>query len=594
MRLGYTEEEMKKSWKTFLLKIRTEAASRVLLGIFLALLVLNILVPPTSDDLGYSINSGLLDIFHREYIQYMTWTGRSVAHILARCFLSLPKGIFDVCNALVFTRLIVLIHYLAAGRKLQPKILVVTALLVFLTAPVFGQTVLWETGSCNYLWTTTIILEFLQRWQADGEAGTVRRAAPLVMFLWGIVSGWTNENTGGALILMELFFLRRFRREKKSRPWMAAALAGSVLGFVILLAAPGNQVRAQDFVDTRGTAYILTHDLINTLRVYDQVPGQLVLWILFAILMAVSTCPARQKKTALAFALCGAAAVAAIVLSPVSVLYDRSMFGATIFLVTGIVCLLPGLEGKTVFRAGLAVLILFTCWQYANAVLDLAYIRYQWNKREAWVQEQAAAGNLNPAVPELNTEFLTTYNPLNGLVDLIENPEFVNNVSYAQTHSLQSVTVTTEEHWSRVVQNGDPELMNCRGMADWLDTAQAKGYEILAVSTGAEDRSQEEQELLEEALGVDCGTGYFVLACQEGSVQLETGENPVCLELNLGSHYVYLSSSADAGLADITVDNEEISRDQAGITVAAYDPQTDRFVDEITWNQDSGTSYGIR
>lgn len=594
MSLGYTEEEMKKTWKTFLLKIKTEAASQILLGIFLALLVLNILVPPTSDDLGYSINNGLLDIFHREYIQYMTWTGRSVAHILARCFLALPKGIFDVCNALVFTRLVVLIHYHGAGRQLQPRILVLTALLIFLSAPVFGQTVLWETGSCNYLWTTTIILEFLYRWQADGEAGIVRRAAPLVMFLWGIVSGWTNENTGGALILMELFFILRFVHEKKSRLWMATGLAGSLLGFGLLLAAPGNQVRAQDFVDTRGTAYILTHDLINTLRVYDQVPGQLVLWILFVILMVVSTCSSRQKKTALAFALCGAAAVAAIVLSPVPVLYDRSMFGATVFLVAGIVCLLPGTQENTVFRAGLAVLVLFSCWQYVNAVLDLAYIRYQWSKREAWVQTQAAAGNVNPAVPELNTEFLTTYNPLNGLVDLTEDPEFVNNVSYSKTHGLESVTVTTEEHWSRVVQNGDSELMNCRAMEDWLDTALAKGYDLLAVSTGAEDRSLEEQELLEEALGVDCGTGYFVMAYHEGSIQMEKGENPVFLETELGSHYVYLSSSAEAGLADITLDNEEISRNQAGITVAAYDPQTGCIVDEITWNQDSGKSYGIR
>ena len=59
--------------------------------VFLALLVLELVAVPMSDDYRYAINNGLLDLFHREYIQYMTWTGRSVAHILARLFLALPR-----------------------------------------------------------------------------------------------------------------------------------------------------------------------------------------------------------------------------------------------------------------------------------------------------------------------------------------------------------------------------------------------------------------------------------------------------------------------------------------------------------------------
>ena len=62
---------------------------------FLLVLLLNLFVVTTSDDLGYQINHGLIDIFKREYIQYMTWTGRTVAHIFARIFLALPKSIFD-------------------------------------------------------------------------------------------------------------------------------------------------------------------------------------------------------------------------------------------------------------------------------------------------------------------------------------------------------------------------------------------------------------------------------------------------------------------------------------------------------------------
>ena len=82
----------------------------VMLVEFILIFILNLLVVTTSDDLGYQIHSGLIDIFKREYVQYMTWTGRSVAHIIARIFLAMPKIIFDVCNSLCFVYFTYLIY----------------------------------------------------------------------------------------------------------------------------------------------------------------------------------------------------------------------------------------------------------------------------------------------------------------------------------------------------------------------------------------------------------------------------------------------------------------------------------------------------
>ena len=74
----------------------SSSAGRVKLAVFFLVLILNLLTVKTSDDLGYSINNGLFDLFQREYVQYMTWTGRTVAHLIARFFLAMPKLIFDV------------------------------------------------------------------------------------------------------------------------------------------------------------------------------------------------------------------------------------------------------------------------------------------------------------------------------------------------------------------------------------------------------------------------------------------------------------------------------------------------------------------
>ena len=177
----------------------------VMLVEFILIFILNLLVVTTSDDLGYQIHSGLIDIFKREYVQYMTWTGRSVAHIIARIFLAMPKIIFDVCNSLCFVYFTYLIylHVTKDKEKKHVSLYIIICLLVFLCVPLFGQTVLWETGSCNYLWTTTIVLRFLlpYRLTADCKHNVV------LMLLGGIIAGWTNENTGGALILMILFIL---------------------------------------------------------------------------------------------------------------------------------------------------------------------------------------------------------------------------------------------------------------------------------------------------------------------------------------------------------------------------------------------------
>ena len=104
----------------------------VLILILVLILLMNLFTKKIADDFIYSQSNGLLDIFAREYEQYITWSGRSVAHILARISLALPRFLFQLCNSLVFAWLIILIvfHAKPSGKHV-PFLLGVSAAAVY-------------------------------------------------------------------------------------------------------------------------------------------------------------------------------------------------------------------------------------------------------------------------------------------------------------------------------------------------------------------------------------------------------------------------------------------------------------------------------
>ncbi|MBR4455178.1 MAG: hypothetical protein IKS32_03025, partial [Solobacterium sp.] len=590
-----------------------EKENRVKAAVFILVLILNILTVKTSDDLGYSISYGIADILRREYEQYMTWTGRSLAHLFARSFLALPKGIFNLANSLCFCVQIELMGRLAAGKREPVSALLYSllALGVFLFAPLFGQTVLWETGACNYLWTAVVILAFLLPYRyamnAPDDQGTWKTA--VLMGLSGIAAGWTNENTGGAGILMVLFFMAMTAYRQKRIPlWQIFGLAGAVFGFVMMVRAPGNAIRAMDFVSTDGKAYDLVHDLYGVLDVLGTGKGFLVPSVFAGIGVCVWQIMRGKRSellTALAFVFSAAAAVGAILLSPVPVLFDRSMYGAGIFLLTGCAVLFcPYLRnpkesdrqgvnavrtgGKLVLAAGL-VLSLF---QYCRAFVDLSYTRYQYLVRENWVRSVRNENCRNPVVPVIYSEFFTTYNAMYGLNDLLESPSFVNNRNYALTHDLETVRATTLDRWNRIYRNGDPVLMNEWEYEPYLKLLKERPeLELLAVAQGTDEIDPNWLSELEEVFGADSGRDrYRILARTEDGLKDEHHPEAFGTEAYAGGHYVWLNVSDEPELCDIVIDQQEYTNDRAGISIVVFDPEKDRVVDSISFDLRTGTT----
>ncbi len=182
----------------------------------------------------------LHDVIRSHANLFVDANGRT-ANLVAALFCGLlGKGIFNVFNTLVFGALAHLLSRLSTGRCS------LLALSMFLVAvgtcyPVPGETMLWLDGSCNYMWAITLsmaLICYLQR----AQQGTIGWGKALGLMAFSIVAGSFNEATSFGFLLGMAVWLATNRDRCTRR--MTLAIAGYLLGVVIIVASPGAWHRA--------------------------------------------------------------------------------------------------------------------------------------------------------------------------------------------------------------------------------------------------------------------------------------------------------------------------------------------------------------
>lgn len=196
----------------------------ILAGIFISIFILNALTPLIADDYSYSFGknderiTNLLDIIISQINHYFTWGGRSVAHSLAQFFLMFPKYVFNLLNSVIYVVLVYLIYlHVKMDKEDKPLMLLLIHFALWFLIPTFGQTAIWLTGSCNYLWTMTIMLLFLYLVRKDLNKHSILKN--IAILLLGIIAGWTNENTSFGLItaIVGFMILEKYKHIKLSK-----------------------------------------------------------------------------------------------------------------------------------------------------------------------------------------------------------------------------------------------------------------------------------------------------------------------------------------------------------------------------------------
>lgn len=224
----------------------------IILFWFSILLILNFLTPLIADDFCYLfiynrpelINekiSGLGDILQSQVNHYYLWGGRSVVHFIAQALLLLPSFVIDLLNTIMYMVYVYLIYMMIKGRgKHSLSLFLLINLAVWLIQPAYGDTILWVTGSANYLWGTTMVLAFLLPYRLyDGPLNESRLQSgikAILFFLYGILAGWTNENTAAAMLIISLVYIISYSANKYKMPmWAIGGFIGAIIGYSVMI-----------------------------------------------------------------------------------------------------------------------------------------------------------------------------------------------------------------------------------------------------------------------------------------------------------------------------------------------------------------------
>ncbi|MCL2539748.1 MAG: DUF6056 family protein [Oscillospiraceae bacterium] len=439
----------------------------VLFVLFIIILTLNFLTPLFADDFAYSGSKNIIDVLDQEYHQYLSWTGRSVAHILVRVFLMPEKLIFNVANSLVFIGLILLTYlHSRPARKYSLATLIISAALLFEFIPVFGQTVLWLTGACNYLWGTTIILAFLLPYSnalfnetQRAPAGGWLRAAG--MFLGGVVAGWCNENTSGGCLVLALVFILLHKKKHKSCEYpLIFGEIGCALGYAFLILAPGNYVRGDTSMYDEGMLNILFRRITQcTETAAESLSFLIVVFICLIVWSMVEKGELLRIVVSLAFALLSLGVIYILVLSP-SGRGGRAVFGSVVFMVIAVTSAFEAL-GNDLKYAKIArfsftsVLILQAAMNLWFALDSISRTFNEVRTRERYVTAQSQYGNKDILIPGYSKPD-NSYNCMYGADAALMN---INN--FREKYSLDSLKIISHEEWGKVLATGDPALIGC-------------------------------------------------------------------------------------------------------------------------------------
>ncbi len=447
---------------------------------FLAVTIYEFLTPNMSDDLIYwdtvHTANNFFDLFKQEAEHWMSHTGRSVSHMILRVFLYINvKAVFNIVAGAVFVTLSLLIYANIQGKKdYDVKVYGFILTMLWFFDPCIANTVFWEDGACNYMFTMTIIMGFITLYRKSLDPMNVSlisgKVAPsgekswlfaLGMFLYGIIAGWCNENTSGGLILFMLIEIgyRYFKNQKKFtfiKTWMITGLLGSLLGFVMMVLSPGNYGRL-DVTDEEhtGVMALLARFLKITLNIKNNyivlVAAFIVVMVFIFYFCERNELFVRSIRFMTLFAVLFAATCYALIMIPSSEL--RSYYGASVFLMTAIAqgtATLGRCKEKLIKASMTAIVtiaaVIFTLGYFDDGA-NLARIKREFDERDAYLTEMAANGADDVEAPMLRplwqTRFSVAYES-----DIQEDWQFWINFFMAQHYGVGPIHGVERENWN--------------------------------------------------------------------------------------------------------------------------------------------------
>lgn len=361
----------------------------VLLLVFISIYLLNNMTLHISDDFLYRFEldygvadkdlkpvSGLLSLFRSQYHHYSLWNGRFVAHTIVQFFLQFDKIFFNVMNTIIYISLGLLILMIASRithKKINVYALITVFVLIFLSIPNFGQSVLWISGASNYLWMSIIYLSF---YYFNIKPKEDNWKTIFISLILGFLAGATNENSGPGTILMVISLaIFSFYKERKINVWRITGIISSLIGFSMILFAPAATKR----ISERNEVSLNLSSIIDNFTMITQyiIENYMFYFVAIAIFILLLIQKNKMTKSIMIniFIVFLGFIGATYSLAAVDKIIERTMFGPVIFLIIIIMSLLllvfDLINNKNILRLSLIPLILVYIYVYSYAFSDI-------------------------------------------------------------------------------------------------------------------------------------------------------------------------------------------------------------------------------
>lgn len=370
---------------------------------------------------------------------YQLWNGRFVAHSIVQYFMQFNSKIpFDICSSLIYVLLLLLMNKLAvklSDKKHNAFILPLIFGFTWFYIPYFGQSVLWLSGSGNYLWMSIIYLGFII-YNLKNRAVNVTNILGAIVL--GFLAGASNENSGPAAVLIVLLFMvKRLIQEHKISLVSTISVIFSGLGFITMMMSPGSQ--------SRGNIH-RTWALIqkNFAGIYNLTFDK---WVWIYTLMAVLLVAGIFLKKintdtiwATVFFLIGhVAAVYAMAFSPEYP--ERTFFGGVIFLGIALFILVYAVLGDLTWSmvALSAVMTVIFAISFVPAYQDINLSYHQMRTQYQLIYQAEGTKEKSARVP-LMTMQKSKYNANYGVIALDTPPTALMNQWEAKFFDLNQIS----------------------------------------------------------------------------------------------------------------------------------------------------------
>jgi len=266
--------------------------------VFFAFFLLNSYTPRTMDDFNYAFKytdsgrssekiSSISDILTSQFHHYFIYNGRVLVHSFVQFFSSQKNDIFfNILNSIAVIILITLISVylkMKTGYNKLYKIWLFSFLLFWFLVPSPSMTLMWKTGSINYLWTSVLIMGFLcLHHKASASSFSGKWWMPFLI-ITGILCGWGHEGLSIGFALGLIFYhIYNYKKISISAIYL---VIGFLIGASIVIFSPGILVRADGLMPTSNTFAFVMKRLMAFYRMFfeGQTKGTLIIIIVMLV-----------------------------------------------------------------------------------------------------------------------------------------------------------------------------------------------------------------------------------------------------------------------------------------------------------------------